>query len=62
MYSKFKMSTVMISNEKHIAPIKIKKLTFAYTLSVSVIVNLAIHRISAQQILEEWPPENIAIR
>lgn len=56
------MGTVMISNEKHIAPIKIKKLTFAYTLSVSVIVNLAIHRIGAQQILEEWPPENIAIR
>lgn len=52
----------MISNAKNITPIKIKKLTFAYTLSVSVIVNLAIHRIGAFQILEEWPPENIAIR
>lgn len=57
------MGTVMISNEKYIATIKIKKLTFAYTLSVSVIVNLAIHRIGAQQILEEWAPEKkIAIR
>lgn len=52
----------MISNEKDIAPIKIKKLTFSYTLSVSVIVNLAIHILGAFQILEEWPPENIAIR
>lgn len=56
------MSTVMISNEKHIAPIRIKKLTFAYTLTVSVILNPAIHRIGAQQILEAWPPENIEIR